>query len=155
MAGGLWLSIRSNFDGSSALTSALFVVAGLAICLVPVPLRRAPGREKSNVLWSEVEEHTADEDARNVCQPLPRAPWLKEYIDSGSVQAAYALGLADLRGDGPLGDAPYGLFFVMPFAVAAVRGGNQYSQNRIWPEFDSQTPPEREAIDLIQSSLEG
>lgn len=60
----------------------------------------------------------------------------------------YEAGLRDLRESRKLGSAGFGLAFILPFAVTAVRT-NAYSDKLAWLDFEQLTPEEQRAVELL------
>ena len=69
------------------------------------------------------------------------------------IQNAYDLGLADVRGTGPLGGLGRGLHYLMPYVVAFARNGRSPYQGDDWPDYAALSPNELKAMEVLHAAL--
>lgn len=74
-------------------------------------------------------------------------------LDETAIRADYLQGLANLRSGKDLDGPDKGMFWLIPFAVAAGRAGGAYGQHLDWPAYESLSAGERKAVEMIRTCL--
>ncbi|MDR1827731.1 MAG: DUF1963 domain-containing protein [Methylobacteriaceae bacterium] len=151
---------------------------GFVTALMPLLLRRFPARPAVVRRTGKAKAKTSGKarvkaPERPVTPPAESAPpapappdptvlrnqraqeLLLAFTRGNSVETAWELGLLDLQNPQFLAEPPFGLFFVMPYAVAANRPGFRRDTPAGWPEFASLSRAERDAAGVIFTCLTG